>query len=278
MKDLEHYQAKAIEIAKRVGSRIKSELGSASFKVMHKGAFDLVTEIDIWSENEIIKSVAQDFPDHIVIGEESAHTLLNDEIKSLEQISKQGVVWIVDPIDGTTNFVNGIPQVAVSIGILVDGVPSIGVCFDPCRDELFTAILGQGAFLNGKEITVRSKDKLSDCVVFTGFPYDRLEELDILTKLNVEFMKNFRSLRAFGSAVLDICWVACGRSDAFIEHNLKPWDVAGPSVIAREAGAFCLNFAEKDLSKFSIFSSSFLFSSDSLREQMMAFVKNSGLN
>ena len=268
----------AKETALRVGKRVYEELKDGSFDVKHKGRFDLVTEIDLWSEKEIINAVKENFSDHVVVGEESSKELCDKRGESIEEICKDGIVWVVDPIDGTTNFINGIPQVAVSIGVLKDGERKLGVAYDVCRDELFTAQRGKGARLNGEPIQTSKKERLDSSVIATGFPYEREEELEYLTELMKSFLRNFRSMRALGSAVLDQCWLACGRVDVFMEYHLNPWDVAAGSLIVEEAGGEYVNFADGDFdNKFSLYKKSFLSFGKNLKDPLREFVKENEL-
>ena len=267
----------AVDTAKQVGKRIREELESGSFEVKHKGRFDMVTEIDLWAENEITKAVSSNFPEHLVIGEETSDELAKKEGKSLEEICSSGIRWIVDPIDGTTNFINRVPHVAVSIGIMKDGKREMAVAYDPCRDEMFTAKRGEGAFLNGSKIEPSKKEKLEHSVVATGFPYKRKDEVEYLARLMKEFILSFRSARAFGSAVIDQCWIACGRHDVFMEYHLKPWDVCAGSLIVEESGAFAANFAQGLKNPFSIFNTSFLYVGESIKADVLNFLTETGL-
>lgn len=267
--DLHHILKIATQAALYVGEKIRHTLRSPqSFRVMHKGVTDLVTEIDLWSEEEIIKTIREAFPEHHIIGEETASSG-QDVYKSLETASRVGVCWIVDPLDGTTNFANRIPHVGVSIGVLVDGVRSVGVVYDPFRDELFAAVVGGGAKLNGDPIETSKKSELVKAVIATGFPHDRIENWSRYKPAYEAFLTSSRDLRRFGAATLDQCWVACGRFDAFFEYTLKPWDVAAGSLIVEEAGGKVGNFSEKQGQPFSIFSESFLFSGPTLFPRLL---------
>lgn len=227
----------AISAAELVGKRIKESCGSLSLQVSDKAKDDLVTEIDVWSEEQIRQQIAARFPDHQIIGEESASDLQRSTGKSLEELSSSGWWWIVDPLDGTANFVSGIPYCAVSIGVLHDGVAQVGVVLDPFRDELFAAQRGQGARMNNAPITVRQTPSPSQAVMITGYTAGH-HATWIRTKQALDaYINNCRRVRVFGAAAIDQCWVACGRVDAFFEYGIKCWDVAAGTFIATEAGA-----------------------------------------
>ncbi len=256
--------------ARFVGERIKEAVFTpASVVVKQKGVRDLVTEIDLWAEEEIKRFVRDTFPDHLVFGEESGQAMENATGKTWCELINENICWIVDPLDGTTNFVNRIPHVAVSIGVLAGGERVFGLVFDICRDELFTAVRGHGAFLNGRIIKAAGKKELIDAVCATGLPSDMGEPW--LRHQNVfdAFVRNCHKVRIYGSAALDLCWTACGRLDAFFEYGLKPWDVAGGSVIVEEAGGNIAAFAAPETGHFSLFGRSFLAAAPALFPQML---------
>ncbi len=266
----------AESIMRQVGARIRDEVREPNrFQVMEKTGRELVTEIDIWSEGIIQEAVSKHFPDHTVVGEETSAQLVKDLGKDLPSIVSQGVSWIVDPLDGTTNFTNGIPHIAVSIGILEDGTRVAGFIFDPVRDEFFSALKGGGAFLNGKKIRVSEKKSLQDSVIVTGFPYDRYLKWARYQAAYEAIFQASRDLRRTGSATLDECWVACGRFDGFFEYSLRPWDVAAGSLIVEEAGGrvgnLDLQFQEKG---FSIFGDSYIFSGPNVFMEMYTLGRN----
>jgi len=249
-------QTLAIELARTVGKKIGSALrAELQFAVHHKGAVDLVTEIDLWSDELIQKSVAEHFPTHTVIGEESSAVVHSGT--SLAELSTRGTVWVVDPLDGPTNFANLIPHVAVSIAVLHEGERILGVVYDPSRDELFTAQRGKGAFVNGARIHTSEKKELLSSVIATGVPYDRSERWDEYRAAFEAILLRCRDLRRFGAASLDQCWVACGRFDAFFEYGLHPWDIAAGSLIVEEAGGIVTNFRHH-AAKLNLFERSYL--------------------
>jgi len=268
---IEQYLSFASNIAAHVGARIAKEMEEISkVHVSQKSPRDLVTEIDVWSEKTIVDAINSKWPSHIVVGEETHKALTAQKSLTLEELSMGENVWIVDPLDGTTNFVNAIPQVSVSIGLLQNGRRTMGVVYDVARKELFSAALGKGAFLNEKKICVSSKQRLEDSVIATGFPSDRTQRWERYRPAYETFIVQARAIRRFGSAALDQCWVACGRFDGFFEYSLKPWDLAAGSLIVEEAGGIVSNFSPSaTASEFSIFGDSFLAAGAQLYPRMI---------
>lgn len=261
----------AEEIAKTVGRRIREVItsGTANVSFDCKGPGDLVTEVDLWSERTITAFVTEHFPDHIVFGEETSADLCAGLKLSPAEIFERNTCWVIDPIDGTTNFANAIPHCCVSIGIYQEGVGEIGVVYDPSRDELFSAQRGKGAKRNGERIACGNKSKIEDSVINTGFPYDRAGLWDRYRPPFEFFLKRSRNVRVMGAAALDQAWVACGRVDGFYEYNLKAWDVAAGAIIVTEAGGQVANFAEDPGKPFSIFADSYLCAGAPLFPQML---------
>lgn len=215
----------AVSVAKSAGAIQKNRYEDASVKVEHKGIIDLVTEVDIECEKIVTESIAGKYSDHGILAEEGTE---------LEKSSDY--LWIVDPLDGTTNFAHGVPMFCVSIALVKQGAPLIGVAYDPLRDELFTAIKGGGAFLNGKPIRVSEVTEMDDALLSTGFPYDiRTNSDNNLNHFN-RVVVNCQAIRRTGSAVIDLCYTACGRFDGFWEKNLFAWDMAAGALIVEEAG------------------------------------------
>ena len=261
----------AEEIARTVGKAIRAKVSSGSpIAVSFKGRLDLVTEIDLWSEREIAKHLTDTYPDHLLVGEETSAKLSAERGAGLEEICSSGTVWVVDPIDGTTNFANGLPQYSISLGVFEQGRRIAGVVYDITRDEMFSAASGAGATLNGRRISVGVKTELLDGVIATGLPYDRVERWPVYRYLFESLVKNSRAVRILGSAAIDLCWVACGRLDGFCEFNLKPWDVAAGTLIIEEAGGKVANFETDD---FTPFGSSFLAANRSLYPALQLAVK-----
>jgi len=208
-------------------------------KIEYKGEADLVTEADRKSEALIIQRVREQFPTHAVLGEESGSV-------AATAASSTGYRWYVDPLDGTTNFAHGYPVFCVSLGIerlnAAGKVQRIaGVVYDPTRDELFSAELGRGAYLNGEKISVSSTANLKDCLIATGFPSQKRHKNPNIYFYHQLTLKT-HGVRRAGSAALDLCYVACGRYDGFWEFNLNPWDTAAGVLIAQEAGGKVTDF------------------------------------
>jgi myo-inositol-1(or 4)-monophosphatase len=275
MEQLVQKQKVVENLVRRVGKRLREVNSSGEhFEVNTKtNSTDLVTECDIWAENEILNELTAAFPDILLVGEETYSDLESKHGSSITEIIQNNRCWIVDPIDGTTNFTNHIPHVGVSVALVNKGQAEIGVVYDPFRDELFSAAKGAGASLNGRAIGVGDKGELVECVVATGFPYDRKGAWDLCGAIFEKFLANSRGVRRFGAATLDGCWVACGRLDAYYELNLKPWDVAAIGLIVQEAGGISRNFDSDTDSEFSALAKSFLFSNKALSAELFGLVR-----
>ena len=226
----------AIKAARRGASIItRASFDIDRVTVTKKDHNDFVTEIDQAAEEAIIDVLKKAYPDHAFLAEESgASTNLHDDNDN---------IWIIDPIDGTTNFIHGFPQYCVSIALQQRGQITQAVVYDPTRNELFTASKGEGAYLNDKRIRVTKRDKMTDALIGTGFPFRDMKGLD-------EYMQMFRvitekcaGLRRPGAAALDLAYVACGRLDGFFEKGLKPWDIAGGALLITESGGIMGTFA-----------------------------------
>lgn len=194
-------------------------------KIHYKGSIDLVTDADIASEQLISAGILGNFPEHRLTGEEGARGS-----------AENGYRWLIDPIDGTTNFAHGQPHWAVSICLEHEGIPVMGVVYDVAKREMFTAIVGEGAFLNGEPIRVSAADELIQGMGATGFSYD-ITERESSFRLWESFSQNARAMRRNGAAALDMVWVACGRLDFYFERPINNWDVSAGVIICREAGA-----------------------------------------
>lgn len=195
---------------------------------------DLVTTIDKAVEKKTIE---------VILGLHSNHSIMSEESDDIEQNKEYR--WIVDPIDGTTNFVHNVPHFAISIALEYQGELVLGTVYNPITNELFTAEKDNGAFLNGLPIYVSKTKILSKSLLATGFPYDSQENAELYAEELKPFLRNSRGLRRAGAASLDICYVACGRYDGYWERNLKPWDYAGGSIILTEAGGKVSDFSNK---------------------------------
>ena len=215
----------AIEAVVRAGDLQIARFGS-DFTVDKKGVIDLVTEVDVEVERMFRDLVATRFPDHQVLGEEMGGSAA----------APRGPCWVFDPIDGTTNFAHGLPIFCSSLALEIDGVAELAAVYDPNRRELFTAERGGGAFLNGVPLRVSHAARLVDAMLVTGFPYDVHSRIDEIVGLFGAFVGRARAVRRLGSAAIDLCYVAAGRMDGFWESDLKPWDIAGGSLIVAEAG------------------------------------------
>lgn len=230
------FLATAIEAALAAG-RVQRQHFRSPIDVQKKGAIDLVTEIDIRVEREFRAMIAARFPEHAVLGEEAAATLTeHDEAAKRLNGKDASHRWIIDPIDGTTNYAHGLALFCVSIALEIDGRTELGVIYDPMADELFTAERGSGARLNGLPIRSTPCADLGDALLCTGFPYSVREKPGHLIASFAEFMRVSRAVRRLGSAALDLCYVASGRFDGFYEETLKAWDVAAGALIVEEAG------------------------------------------
>jgi len=215
------------------GSIIRS-LYDQPHQVRFKGEIDLVTEADLAAEKSILTALSRDFPAIPVLAEESSPDFSH---------IPTGPVWIIDPLDGTTNFAHGFPCFAVSIAYSVDRVSLVGVIYCPMQDELFLAWRGGGAWLNGRRLAVSRRERLVESLIGTGFPYAIQENLaEVLARLG-KVLPQVRDIRRAGAAAVDLAYVACGRLDGFWERELKPWDTAAGYLLVEEAGGRISNFS-----------------------------------
>lgn len=222
----------AVEAARRAAGVIIGNLGSISQDDIDlKQTSDFVTRVDRASEEVIIETIRGYFPGHSFLAEES-----------LREDDPTGYRWIIDPLDGTTNYIHRYPVFSVSIALQQKGKLIIGVILDPTRNELFTAEEGGGAFLNGKPLRVSTAVALADSLIATGFPFRKREMIDLYLKLFKNIFKRVSDLRRAGSAALDLAYLACGRCDGFFEIGLSPWDIAAGSLLVREAGGVVTDF------------------------------------
>ncbi|MBL8472985.1 MAG: inositol monophosphatase [Rhodocyclaceae bacterium] len=215
----------AIKAARRAGQIInRASMDLDVLKVGTKQQNDFVTEVDRTAEAAIIEVLHDTYPDHAILAEESGASG-NSEFQ-----------WIIDPLDGTTNFIHGFPQYSISIALAQRGVMTQAVVFDPTRNELFTASRGRGAFLNDRRIRVAKRVRLTEALIGTGFPYRELQRLDAYLALFKDYTQKCAGMRRAGSAALDLAWVAAGRMDGFWELGLAPWDMAAGALLVSEAG------------------------------------------
>jgi myo-inositol-1(or 4)-monophosphatase len=213
----------ALSVAQNAGEYIRMHI-KADLIVEHKGRTDLVTSVDKGAQRLIINAIEERFPQHGILAEEG-----------VKKCGRDHYAWIVDPLDGTTNFVHGLPVFCVSIALYREGEPRLGVCYNPVSAELFSAESGKGAFLNGQQLAVSKTDKLVNALVATGFPYRTNDMQGIMARF-FRIVSQAQGVRRLGSAAIDLCYVACGNFDAFWEAGLQPWDMAAGALILQEAG------------------------------------------
>jgi myo-inositol-1(or 4)-monophosphatase len=228
----------AVKAARRAGSIInRAALDRTQLEIRAKRANDFVTQVDKAAEAAVISIIRQAYPDHDILGEESgALEGRSADGKNGAQGKKTEYRWIIDPLDGTTNFIHGFPQYCVSIALQHRGAIEHGVIYDPAKNELFTASRGSGAFLDDRRIRVTKCVNLKDALVGTGFPFKEMSRLDFYFRQLREIMKNSAGVRRAGAAALDLAYVAAGRMDAFWEMGLSPWDMAAGALLIQEAG------------------------------------------
>lgn len=226
----------AVETALAAGRLLRERLGQVQ-EIRFKGTVNLVTEVDEASERLIVERIRAAFPEHAILSEEGG-------VSSSAQDARY--LWVVDPLDGTTNYAHGYPLFAVSIALVVDGTPELGVVYQPVLDELFLAERGAGAYLNGRRIQVSDQETMIMALLATGFPYDLERRKRALAHFG-RFTTITRAIRRDGSAALDLCYVAAGRFDGFWEPELAPWDTAAGALIVREAGGVVTDYAGRPL-------------------------------
>lgn len=247
--------------ALRAGTLIRDSVNQVT-RVEHKSAIDLVTAVDRQSEQLIVGIIRERYPGHSIVAEEE--TSVSPGSSSYR--------WIIDPLDGTTNFVHGYPQFAVSIAVVHQDELVAGVVHDPMRRETFSAIQGGGAHMNGRDIHTSAVEELDKALLATGFPYDRREKADEYLGLFRSFMCAAQGLRRAGAASLDLCHVAAGRLDGFWERKLHAWDIAAGSLIVREAGGRVTDFQGGALD---IWGSEILCSNGRIHGEMVALTAQS---
>jgi myo-inositol-1(or 4)-monophosphatase len=222
--DLTRVREVGVAAARAAGDLLRSRIDSIQ-EIRHKGVVDLVTDVDVASEKLVCSTLGDAFPTHTILGEEGGALGGSDARYR----------WLVDPLDGTTNYAHGFPLFCVSIGFEVDGQLTFGVVYAPCLEELFVAERGRGATLNGKPIHVSDVAELRQAMVATGFPYERAAVPRALRSFEVMSFES-QAVRRVGSAALDLCYVACGRFDAYWEHQVKAWDLGAGALMVLEAG------------------------------------------
>lgn len=223
------------------GGEVLRRLYDTPVKIKHKGRIDLVTEADLAAEQAVLKVLRKSPIEATVVAEESAADFKEPPT---------GPAWIIDPLDGTTNFAHAYPWFAVSIGYMEGGVCRAGVIYNPIQEDFFCAAAGAGAWLNGRPIKVSRAKTLEKSLLATGFPYSIEEKADEVVAALKRMLLRCQGVRRAGAAALDLAYVACGRLDGFWEINLKPWDTAAGAVLVQEAGGRLSDFAGRDFSPF----------------------------
>lgn len=252
--DIDDFEAVGIEASRKAGELLLKRLNTR-LRISHKGIINLVTEADLESEQLIVSLIRRAFPTHAIMAEEK-HS----------EASPGEICWIIDPLDGTTNYAHGFPVFSISIGLQIAGELAWGAVYNPFVKELYTARRGAGAFCNGAPIRVSAVESLSDSLLVTGFPYDiRTSEVTNLENY-CAFALRSQGVRRCGSAALDFCSVASGRLDGFWELKLNPWDCAAGYLIVREAGGTVTNFQGEPAS---IFGGEFIASNGRIHQEMI---------
>ncbi len=230
----------AINAAHIAGDLMRQELHKvASIPVTRKARHDYVTEIDKACERQIVNEIRRYHPDHAILGEEGGADGDSD------------TVWIIDPLDGTSNYLHGMPHFAISIAQQVNGRTEHAVVYDPMRDELFSASRGRGAHLNNTRMRISERATLENAILATAFPFRQRGMMSLYTGIFSEVFRKVEDIRRFGAASLDLAWVAAGRMDGYFEIGLKPWDVAAGALLVREAGGVVTDFEGNDAVEFS---------------------------
>jgi myo-inositol-1(or 4)-monophosphatase len=250
----------AIETARDAGHLLLEKFGRIT-AVTKKGDINLVTEADLASEALIIERIKSHHPKHAILAEEAGDAVVVDGTNVWK--------WIIDPLDGTTNYAHGYPCFAVTLALEHDGDVVVGVTFDPTRGELFAVEKKQGATLNGKSISVSSTEKLSESLICTGFPYDFKRKDDFARHLTA-FLLSSRGVRRDGSAAIDLAYIACGRFDGFWEEGLNPWDMAAGKLLIEEAGGWVTDYSG---AAFSIYNPPVVASNGRVHNEMLAILK-----
>jgi len=252
------FKSVATGAALKAGDYIKRNVGK-NLSVRYKGEINVVTHVDRAAERIIVNAIKKSFPGHAILAEENDYARVRSDY-----------TWIIDPLDGTTNFLHGFPFFCVSVALFKKGKPLVGVVYDPERGELFTSARGGGAYLNRKKISVSKVRGLKKAMLVTGFAYN----IKISRNNNIEnfarFLKASQAVRRAGSAALDLCYVACGRFDGFWELYLNPWDTAAGALILEEAGGKITKF---DGSPFTVYDKELLASNSKLHSKMISILR-----
>lgn len=247
-------------LVRTVGDQLSRESSQAK-RITYKGAIDLVTQFDRRSQTRIVSALRKKFPEFGILSEEN-----------YRRKSAAGAKWIIDPLDGTTNFAHNLPLWSISVALEIGSSIILGVVYDPNRREIFTAIKDQGAFLNRRRIRISRTKTIGQSLLVTGFPYDIRRS----RRNNIGYFRAFsmsaQAVRRLGSAALDLCYTACGRFDGYWEIKLSPWDQAAGSLIVREAGGRVTDFQGRD---FNIYGDEVLATNGHIHPAMMKILKTS---
>ena len=249
---------KFIEQTAREAGNILMKYYNGENKITRKKDLGYVGEADLASEKYILDAIEKSYP--------SSHIISEEEGELNKELSGNGMTWIIDPLDGTTNFVHRFPFFAVSIGVMINGELSAGAVYNPASDELFSAQQGKGAFLNGQKICVSKIREFNDSLCITGFYYFQGEKLYHQIERFKRVQEATLSVRRLGAAALDICYVACGRAEGFWEEGLNSWDVAAGTLILQESGGIFSDFSGKTGS---IFGNEFIYSNNYIQEDLL---------
>ena len=245
--------------ATKAGAAELQRFFNGVFEISHKeGVNNLVTEADHAAERAIIGVIQDAFPDHFILSEETGEIITTSEYK-----------WIIDPIDGTVNFANGIPICCVSIGLEKNGEIIMGAVYNPIMHEFYFAEKGKGAFLNDKKISVSKKTKVMESCLVTGFPYTYLDTPNGPLQVFEKLIRKGIPVRRLGSAAIDLCWVAAGKFDGFYEHKLQAWDSAAGFLMVLEAGGKVTDYAGKD---YSVYQPHLLATNGQIHDELLAII------
>ena len=256
--DLARVKQVGISAAYKGAEILQSYFGNIT-RVNKKGAIDLVTEADLRSEEKVVSTILAAFPDHTILAEESGLKEGTPECR-----------WLIDPLDGTTNFAHQVPIFCISIAFATRDIIRTGIVLNPINGELFSATRGEGAQRNGKPIQVSSTSRISDSLLVTGFPYNLREIFDPIISRYASCLRAAQGIRRLGSAALDLCYVACGRFEGFWEQNLKPWDTAAGSLIAAEAGGQVTDFSNRP---FQVDAKEILATNGQIHDEMLSLLR-----
>lgn len=221
----------AVAAARKAAAKIQHAVRRLdAIQIVEKERYDFTTEIDKAAEAEIVRELRRAYPEHAILTEEAGW------------LGEAKYTWIVDPLDGTSNYLRGFPHYSVSIALAEDGVVQHGVVYDPVRDELFTASRGSGAYLDDRRLRIGGRPSLAGALIGTGLPYRQRKNLPLQLDMIAALLRDAEDLRRTGSAALDLCYVAANRLDGFFEFGLQPWDFSAGALIVQEAGGVVLDF------------------------------------